>query len=99
MNAHLPQRISSISPTILELDAQGSESHFTFAAFWHIVVKRIATIVTATLLVSVLTGIYTFKMAPVYRATATMRGGDRLPPTSIHQPMFIAKPRWMIPRF
>lgn len=69
----LPQRISSISPTILELDAQGSDSHFTFAAFWHIIVKRIATIVTATLLVSVLTGIYTFKMAPVYRATATMQ--------------------------
>jgi len=68
----LPQRISSISPATLELEAQGSEPHFTFAAFWHIIVKRIITIVTATLLVSVLTGIYTFKMAPVFRATATM---------------------------
>ena len=54
-------------------------------AFWHIIVKRLATIVTATLLVSVLTGIYTFKMAPVYRATASDAGGDRLPPTPIHQ--------------
>ena len=68
----LPQRISSISPATLELEAQGSESHFTFAAFWHIIVKRIVTIATATLLVLVLTGIYTFKMAPVFRATATM---------------------------
>ena len=68
----LPQRISSFTPTTLELEAQGSEAHFTFASFWHIVMKRLATIITATVVVTVLTGIYTFKMAPVYRATANV---------------------------
>ncbi len=34
--------------------------------------KRLATIITATVVVLVLTGIYTFKMAPVYRATASI---------------------------
>ncbi len=66
----LPQRISSLTPMTLELEAQGSEAHFTFASFWHIVMKRLATIITATVIVTVLTGIYTFKMDPVYRATA-----------------------------
>jgi len=66
----LPQRISSLTPMTLEMEAQGSEAHFTFAAFWHIVMKRLVTIITATVVVTVLTGIYTFKMAPVYRATA-----------------------------
>ena len=69
---HLPQRISSFTPTTLELEAQGSETHFTFASFWRIVMKRLATIITATAVVSVLTGIYTFKMDPVYRATANI---------------------------
>ena len=66
----LSQRISSLTPMTLELEAQGSEAHFTFASFWHIVMKRLATIITATVVVSVLTGIFTFKMEPVYRATA-----------------------------
>jgi len=69
---HLPQRISSFTPTMLELEAHGSDSHFNFASFWHIVMKRLATIITATLVVAVLTGIYTLKMDPVYRATASM---------------------------
>ncbi len=69
---NLPQRISSFTPTTLELEPQGSESNFTLASFWHIVVKRLPTIVTATLMVLVVTGIYTFKMRPVYRATASI---------------------------
>jgi capsular exopolysaccharide synthesis family protein len=69
---HLPQRINTFTPTTLDLETQGGDSHFTFASFWHIVVKRLATILTATLVVSVLTAIYTFKMAPVYRATSSI---------------------------
>jgi len=69
---HLPQRISSFTPPTLELEAQGSESHFTLASFWHVVVKRLPTIITATLVVSVLTGIYTLKMEPVYKATSNI---------------------------
>lgn len=70
---HLPQRISSFSPTTLEMEAQVGESHFTLASFWRLVVKRIATIATSTFLVFLITGIYTFKMHPVYRATATIQ--------------------------
>lgn len=68
----LPQRINSFTPTTLDLEAQGSDVHFSFASFWHIIVKRIPTILTATVIVSVLTGIYTFKMQPVYKATASI---------------------------
>ncbi|MDR3678115.1 MAG: polysaccharide biosynthesis tyrosine autokinase [Acidobacteriota bacterium] len=60
-------------PTTLELEAaQGNDAHFTFATFWHIVVKRAATIITATVVVSVLTAIYSFKMQPIYKATANI---------------------------
>jgi capsular exopolysaccharide synthesis family protein len=68
----LPQRINGLMPTNLELEAQGSETHLTFASFWDILVKRLGTILTATLVVTVLAGIYSFKMAPVYRATASV---------------------------
>ena len=68
----LPQRINGFTPTMLELEAQGGEPHITFASFWDILVKRLATILTATLVVVVLAGIYTFKMAPVYKATASI---------------------------
>ena len=69
---HLPQRISSFTPPTLELEPQGSETHLTLVSFWRIVMKRLATIITATAVVSVLTGIYTFKMDPVYKATANI---------------------------
>jgi capsular exopolysaccharide synthesis family protein len=60
-------------PTTLELEAaQGNDAHFTFATFWHILVKRVATIITATVVVSVLTAIYSFKMQPIYKATANI---------------------------
>ena len=68
----LPQRISSFIPATLELEAQGSEPHLSLASFWHTVMKRMATIVTATLVVLAGTGIYSFRMAPVFRATASM---------------------------
>ena len=72
LERHLPQRVSSFNPTLLELDTQGSDSHFNFASFWHIVMKRLNTIVLATVVVAVLTAIYTFRMEPVYKATATV---------------------------
>ncbi len=68
----LPQRIPSLTPATLDLEAQGGDTHFTFDAFWHIIVKRHVTIVVATVLVLILAGIYTFRMAPAYRATASM---------------------------
>jgi capsular exopolysaccharide synthesis family protein len=68
----LPQRISSIAPATLELEALAGESHFTLATFWRLIQKRLFTILIATLIVSVLTGIYTFKTQRVYRATATI---------------------------
>ena len=47
----LPQRINSFTPTTLDLEAQGSEPHFSFATFWQVVMKRLTTIVTATVVV------------------------------------------------
>ena len=69
---NLPQRITDFAPTTLDLEAQGGEPHFNLASFWHIVIKRLGTIITGTVVVLVLTGVYTFEMAPVYRATLTV---------------------------
>ena len=60
--------------------------------------KRLATIITATVVVAVLTGIYTFKMPPVYRATATVEVETTTPnskPSRGVSPI----PPVMIPRF
>lgn len=67
----LPQRIN-FTPTMLELEAHGSETHFSFAAFWQVVRKRMTTIVAAAVVVAVGTAIYTYRLRPVYRATATL---------------------------
>jgi capsular exopolysaccharide synthesis family protein len=69
---NLPQKINGFMPTTLELEAQGSDAHFTFASFWHIVTKRLGTIITTTVVVAVLTGIYTFRMQPVYKASSSI---------------------------
>jgi polysaccharide biosynthesis transport protein len=66
----LPQRTANFAPPTLELEAQGTESHLTLATFWRLIQKRLSTIFMATLVVSALTGIYTFKMRPIYRATS-----------------------------
>lgn len=59
-------------PTTLEWEAQGAEAHFTLSTFWHVVVKRAWMIAAVTLIVSVLTSIYTYRMKPIYRAMATI---------------------------
>ncbi len=68
----LPQRINGLTPATLEIEAQGGEPHITFASFWDILVKRMGTIIAATVVVAVLAAIYSFKMAPVYEATASI---------------------------
>ncbi len=72
LERNLPQRINSYNPALLELEAQPGESHFSFASFWHIVMKRMTTIIIATVVVAVLAGIYTMREQPVYQATATV---------------------------
>lgn len=54
------------------MEAAGGESPFSFATFWHIVRKRLATIVSVAVLCVVVTGIYSYRMKPVYRATSTV---------------------------
>ncbi len=72
LERNLPQRVNGYNPTLYELEPQRGETHFTFASFWHIVMKRLTTIIAATVVVAVLTGIYTLRLQPVYRATATV---------------------------
>jgi capsular exopolysaccharide synthesis family protein len=59
-------------PTTVELEAQGTEAHFTLSTFWHILMKRAWTIATVTLIVVVLTAVYTYRMVPVYQAMASI---------------------------
>jgi capsular exopolysaccharide synthesis family protein len=88
----LPQRISSITTT-LDLEAQG-ESHYTFALFWRLVQKRLATILSVTAIILILTSIYTFKMTPVYRASSNIEVAVEYPEikslSETYRPMLIA---------
>ncbi|MBZ5670088.1 MAG: polysaccharide biosynthesis tyrosine autokinase [Acidobacteriia bacterium] len=76
---NIPQPISSLMPTTVELEAQGTEGLFTLSTFWHIIVKRGWTITTATLIVVALTAVYTYRMVPVYRATTSIEVEPDLP--------------------
>jgi len=67
-----PQRVGGLTPTTLEWEAQGAEVHFTLSTFWPVVVKRAGMIAAVTLIVSALTTIVTFRMAPIYKATTTI---------------------------
>jgi succinoglycan biosynthesis transport protein ExoP len=67
-----PQRVSSLLPTTVELEAQGTEAHFTLSTFWHIMMKRAWTIATVALIVVALTTVYSYRMVPIYRAMATV---------------------------
>jgi capsular exopolysaccharide synthesis family protein len=58
--------------TTVDLEAHEGESYFTLTTFWHLVLKRMWTIATATAIVIALTGFYTYKMVPIYKATATV---------------------------
>ena len=69
---HFPQRISSFAPPTLELETHGNDPHFSLATFWRLIMKRLSTIIMATLAVTVVTGIFTFKMRPVYKATSSI---------------------------
>ena len=55
---NVPQRFGAFTPPTLELEAQGAEAHFSLATFWHVVIKRLPTIITATIIVAVLTALY-----------------------------------------
>jgi capsular exopolysaccharide synthesis family protein len=57
---------------MVEVEPQGSGGTLSFATFWHVVVKRLWTIVTATIVVLVGTAVFTYKTKPVYKATASI---------------------------
>lgn len=56
---------------MLELEARG-DSQFTLASFWQVLLKRLTSIVVVSIIVATLTGIYTVRMIPIYRATASV---------------------------
>lgn len=76
---HLPHRIGGFAPATLELEAQGADPHFTLATFWRLVMKRLSTIIIATVAATLLTGVYTFKMQPIYRATSNIEVDTEYP--------------------
>ena len=67
-----PQRMNTIMSPTVDLEVHGGESHFSLATFWHVLLKRMWTIATATMTVIILTAMYTYKMEPVYKAMASI---------------------------
>ena len=65
-----PQRLTNLMSPTIDLDAQGVEAHYTLRQVWHVILKRRWTVVTATFIVTVAAAIVSFRMVPVYEASA-----------------------------
>lgn len=57
----------------------GGEEYVSLAAYWHTVVKRRWTIFTTALILVTVTTIVSFRMSPVYRATARVQVDTETP--------------------
>lgn len=78
IETHLPQKMRGFPPKTLDMETPG-DSHLTLASFWHIILKRLVTIIGIAVLVLLGTAFYTFKMAPVFRATASIEVQPEFP--------------------
>src|SRR5947208_6253961 len=72
--ARLPVRESPHSPAfpVLGIDVQDFESFSYLQAYWNIVNKRRWTIATVAFIATLLVAIASFKMTPIYEATARL---------------------------
>ena len=65
-----PERVNHRLDPVIDLGAEGSDSYSYIRTYWLILLKRRWTILTVALVVATLVAIVSFKMQPVYEATA-----------------------------
>ena len=65
-----PERANPRLDSVKELAAEGSDSFSYLRTYWLILCKRLWTVLTVAFVVATLVAIVSFKMQPVYEATA-----------------------------
>ena len=57
---------------VVNLELERTDTYFYLRAYWHILVKRRWTVLTVAIVLTTLVGIVSFRMQPVYEATARL---------------------------
>jgi succinoglycan biosynthesis transport protein ExoP len=57
---------------VVNLEMERTDTYFYLRAYWHVLVKRRWTVLTVAIVLTTLVGIVSFKMQPVYEATARL---------------------------
>jgi len=57
---------------VVNLELERTDTYFYLRAYWHILVKRRWTVLTVAIVLTTLAGIVSFRMQPVYEATARL---------------------------
>jgi capsular exopolysaccharide synthesis family protein len=70
LERRVPERVKHRPDSVIDLGPEGFDSFSYLRAYWHILLKRHWTILTAVFVAATLAAIVSFKMQPVYEATA-----------------------------
>ena len=65
-----PVRVNHSPYSVVNIEPQGAPSYSELRAYWQVLVKHLGTILTVAFVITVLVAIASFKMRPVYQATA-----------------------------
>ncbi|HEY6291299.1 MAG TPA: polysaccharide biosynthesis tyrosine autokinase [Terriglobia bacterium] len=65
-----PRRVRHPASHLADVELERTDTYFYLRAYWHVLAKRRWTILTATCVLVALMAIVSFKMQPVYEATA-----------------------------
>jgi polysaccharide biosynthesis transport protein len=66
----LPERVHRHPPSVIDSGPEGSEGYSYIRAYWLILLKRRWTVLTVMAFLTILVAIVSFRMEPVYEATA-----------------------------
>ncbi len=66
------ERLGPPRPPVVQVEAESADSYFYLRAYWHILRKRRWTVFTVAFVLTTLVAIISFKMQPVYEATARL---------------------------
>jgi len=64
---------------VVNLELERTDTYLYLRAYWHILVKRRWTVLTVAIVLTILAGIVSFKMQPVYEATARVAVEEETP--------------------
>jgi len=73
LQRRLPEPSAQRPYPIINVEPEGSEAYFYLRAYWQILSRRRWTVLTLAVVLTTLVAIVSFKMKPVYRATARVQ--------------------------